>query len=68
MPKQKLAAALGVRLGAVISYYENEVVPGEFYPVMYDKASGMGGAAPAAVSSGSKDVNMNVSVVYEILQ
>lgn len=64
----KLAAALGVRLGAVISYYENEVVPGEFYPVMYDKASGMGGAAPAAVSSGSKDVNMNVSVVYEILQ
>lgn len=64
-----LANTLGVRLGGVIGYYENES-GGEYYPVpMYDKvAVGMGGAGPVANPSGSKDVNMNVSIIYEILQ
>lgn len=65
---QNLANTLGVRLGEVIGYYENES-QGE-YP-MYDKAMmGMGGATTnqVAVSSGSKDVTMNISIIYEILQ
>jgi uncharacterized protein YggE len=65
-----LAQALGVRLGGVISYYESEV-GGDYYAPKYDMATGMGGvmnmAAPAAVPSGSKDVAMNVTIIYEIL-
>jgi uncharacterized protein YggE len=64
-----LARTLGVRLGSVISYYENEAQGGEYYPVMYDKVSNMSASvAPAPITSGSKDVSMNVSIVYEILQ
>ena len=65
-----LANTLGVRLGDVIGYYENDSQGGEYYPVAaMDKAMGMGGATnQVVVSSGSKDVSMNVSIVYEILQ
>jgi uncharacterized protein YggE len=65
----KMGQSLGVRLGSVISYSEYEGGSEYPYAVKYmDAASGMGGAAPAAVSGGSMDVSMNVSVVYEILQ
>ncbi len=67
-----LASKLHVRLGGLISYYESEVMPDMYAVKSYDMAMGMGGApmnaGPAAVSSGSKEVSMNVNVMYEILQ
>jgi uncharacterized protein YggE len=67
---EHLAQVLGLRLGGVITYNEYEG-GGDFYqPPMYMKDSmggmGMGGAAPAAISAGSKDVSMNVNVTYEL--
>ena len=55
-----------------MGYYENDM-SGDLYTVKaYDTAMGMGGTAmataPTAISSGSKDVSMGVSVIYEILQ
>jgi uncharacterized protein YggE len=67
MKAMNLASTLGVRLGEVISYYESE--NGELYPVPFDdRLMAQGGANPVAISGGSKDVSMNVSLVYEILQ
>lgn len=69
MKAMTLASSMGVRLGEVIGYYENET--GDLYaPVAYDSRMMSAGAAtnPASVSSGSKDVSMNVSIIYEILQ
>lgn len=65
-----LANVLGLRLGGVITYNEYEG-GGDFYqPQVMMKDSiggmGMGGAAPAAISAGSKDVSMNVNVTYEV--
>ncbi len=61
-----LARSLGARLGSVVAY--NEYEGGGDYPMpIYSKSVlGMGGGAPEAVAGGSKDVNMNVSVTYEI--
>lgn len=68
----RLAQNLGVRLGSVISYSEYENPGYDYAYKSMDMAMGMGGAgmvaAPAAVPAGSMDVNMNVSVIYEILQ
>lgn len=70
--KQKaliLAQKLGVHLGGVVSYYESEG-SNDYYPMKSMLAEGGGATpyAPEAVASGSKDVVMNVSVTYEILQ
>ncbi len=65
-----LAAKLGVNLGSVVSYNEYEGGNDQIYQPMMVKALGMGGSAESsqpAIESGSKDVTMNVSVVYEIL-
>ena len=59
-----LSTKLGVKLGSVIAYNEYES-GGDIYP-MKTMAYGAGGG-PESVSSGSKDVVMNVSVTYEIL-
>jgi uncharacterized protein YggE len=67
----KTAQALGLRLGSVVSYNEYEVSPNYDYGYpRYAEATGMGGggSAPTAVSGGSMDVSMNVSIVYEIVQ
>jgi len=64
-----LAKVLGLRLGEVITYNEYEG-GGEIYQQKFmalDSVGGMGGAAPAAISAGSKDVTMNVNVTYEVL-
>lgn len=64
-----LANVLGLRLGGVITYNEYEG-GGDFYQpqlMLKDSIGGMGGAAPAAISAGSKDVSMNVNVTYEVL-
>lgn len=63
---QVLAKQLGVRLGKVVSYYEN---PG-MYP-MYDKASvGYGGMEAAqsapALPVGENETTVTVSITYEI--
>lgn len=66
----RLAQSLGVRLGSVISYNEYEN-PDYSYQLKSMDSMGMGGGAvtaPTAVPGGSMEVNMNVSVVYEILQ
>jgi len=66
-----LSETLGVRLGNVVSYYENDASD-YYYPKYADMAiaaegGGMGGG-PSVVAGGSKDVIMNVSVTFEILQ
>jgi len=69
----KLAQSLGVKLIGVISYSEYEG-GNDYYPVakygMMGAAEGGGSMplAPQSVSAGSKDVIMNVSMVYEIDQ
>lgn len=62
----KLAAALGVRLGSLISY--NEYEGGGYQPPpMYKYGAETGGGGPAEVMAGSRDVVMNVNLSYEIL-
>ncbi|MCX6779999.1 MAG: SIMPL domain-containing protein [Candidatus Magasanikbacteria bacterium] len=63
-----LADKLGVRVGSVVSYNEFEDnTGGPIYNMKaLDSAQSVGGG-PATVSSGSRDVVMNVSVTYEIL-
>ncbi|HTK60484.1 MAG TPA: SIMPL domain-containing protein [Candidatus Baltobacteraceae bacterium] len=66
---QALAEAAGVKLGKVVGFSENESgVPG---PVFYSKDAAMGlgggGAAAPSIESGSQDVVVNVTVLYEIL-
>lgn len=66
---QALADAAGIKLGKVVGFSEDAgYVP---TPVFYgkDMAMGMGGGGGAApsIESGSQDVTVNVSVVYEIL-
>lgn len=65
-----LSETLGVRLGNVVSYYENDA--SDYYPKYADmgiaaEGGGIGGG-PSVVAGGSKDVVMNVSVTFEILQ
>ena len=68
---ENLAKSLGVQFGGIVNYNEYEG-GGDYYPpVAYatkDMGGGMGGGGPVAVPGGSKDVTMNVSVVFEILQ
>jgi len=61
-----LAKNLGVKLVRVISY--NEYSPVDSYPKFYaGAAEGMGGGAPTPnIQTGSTDVRMSVSVIYEI--
>lgn len=64
----KLAKSLGVVLGEVVSYNDYEAQSP--YPVYYSKVIGTGGAealsAPADIASGSRDIGMNVNVMYKI--
>ena len=64
---QALADAAGVKLGRVVGFSESE----SYSPPVYyrDVAQGLGGGAAAApsIESGSQDVIVNVSVMYEIL-
>ncbi|TAN32639.1 DUF541 domain-containing protein [Patescibacteria group bacterium] len=61
---QVLAQSLGVKLVAMISYYESS---GDYLPLMKYGAEGMGGGGMMPeVASGSKDVVVNASVTYEI--
>lgn len=63
----KMAAALGVRLGGVISFNEWDASSGGPYPVYSMMGAEKDGGGPG-VASGSQDVAMNVSITYEILQ
>ncbi len=62
---KKLASALGVSLGDIVSYSE-----GGSYPVpLYAKAGvgyGMGGDTVATVPTGENKITSNVSITYEI--
>ncbi len=64
---QALAEAAGVKLGKVVGFSESDNLPPS--PPFYakDASMGLGGAAAPAIESGSQDVVVNVSVVYEIL-
>lgn len=57
---------LGLRPGRIVSY--NESAPGGIYPVyMKESSYGIGGGAPApSVEAGSLDINVNVSLTFEI--
>jgi uncharacterized protein len=73
---QQLAASLGVKLKAVVAYNEYEGVD---YPMPYAAVAPLmkslsesgsvsdTGPSPEAISAGSKEVSMNVSVTYEIV-
>lgn len=65
---QALADAAGVKLGKVVGFSENEgYVPTPMYYAK-DAAMGLGGGgASPSIESGSQDVVVNVSVIYEIL-
>lgn len=72
MKAAKLAQTLGVRLVGVVSFTEYEG-GGDFYqPMKYSMMGAEGGGAmplaPESISAGSRDVVMNVSMVYEIEQ
>jgi hypothetical protein len=63
-----LAKSLGVNLGDIISFYENQGYPS---PMYYAKGSamGMGGgeiADSARVPSGENKIISNVTITYEI--
>lgn len=63
---QALADAAGVKLGKVVGFSESEGYTPS--PMYYAKAEGMGGGSAApSIESGSQDVIVNVSVMYEIL-
>lgn len=65
---QKLSEKLGVRLIAIINYNEYNSLPYSASPYYGDM--GLGGASETAtrdsVASGGKDVEMNVTITYEI--
>ena len=67
---QKLAQELGVTLGGVTSFYEDNT---NYSPVDYtmkamsNVGGGIATAAPATISSGSRDIVSNVTINYEIL-
>lgn len=64
---QALADAAGVKLGKVVGFSENEgYVPSPMYYAK-DAAMGMGGGGAPSIQSGSQDVIVNVTVLYEIL-
>jgi len=63
-----LSSKLGVVLGEVVSYNEYEAGASDYYPMKAMSSMGAeGGGAPESVASGSRDVIMNVNIVYEIL-
>jgi len=63
-----LANSLGMRLGGIVSYNEYEGDNVFYQPkMMYSEVGGMGGGGPAAISGGSKDVSMNVTITFEVL-
>ncbi len=68
----QLASLLGVRLGEVVSYadYENPPVYGakEGFGIGGGGVTAPADLGPSAVSSGSQDIYMNVSLTYTILQ
>jgi uncharacterized protein YggE len=65
---QALADAAGVKLGKVVGFSESDgYVPSPLY-FAKDAAQGMGGGNVApSIESGSQDVVVNVTVLYEIL-
>lgn len=69
---KELAASLGVRMVSVMSYSEYEGGNGYYDYSKSSMSYGMGGegAAPAVapqVSSGSRDMEMNVAITFEIV-
>lgn len=61
-----LANVLGMRLGGIVSYNEYEG-GNDIYQQKVFLGAEMGGGGPMAVSAGSKDVTINVSITYEVL-
>lgn len=63
---EALAQILGVKLGRIISFSENEGYPAAPYTV-YSKADGIGGGEGApAVEVGSQDIIINATITYEL--
>ena len=62
-----LSQKLGVRLGSVVSFNEYEGANDVYQMKAMSFNTAEGGGGPDSVSSGSKDVVMNVSLTYEIL-
>lgn len=64
-----LADTLGVRLERVIGYSEYAQDPGYPMYAAYDsRMGGMGGAAAPAVSPGTVDLTLNVTVTYKLVE
>lgn len=63
---QDLAKSLGVSLGKIVSFSES--VSGEPTPIYYgDRATGMGGGGAAPnIQTGQNEIQVNVSIAYEI--
>lgn len=62
-----LAGQLGVKLGKVISFNENSGGFSEPVPYAREAAIGFGGGAPdAPIQTGTQDITVNVTIIYEI--
>lgn len=64
---QSLADKVGLKLGNIVGYYEGQ---DNAIPIYYNEmAKGMGGAADLSpnIESGSQDIEVNVTITYEIL-
>lgn len=66
---KKLAAALGVRLGSITSFYESNPYQPMYYAkdvMMSARAEGMGGSIAPQLPSGENKITSNVTITYEI--
>jgi uncharacterized protein YggE len=63
---EALAKVMGVKLGKIINFSENENYVPPVY-TMYDKAAGIGGGGPApAIEAGSQDISIMATITYEL--
>lgn len=63
-----LSESLGIKLGSVVSYNEYDTNASPYFLNKNISLNMDGGMMPEAVMSGAKDIDVNVSVTFEILQ
>jgi uncharacterized protein len=68
---EELAKAMGVKLGKITAFYEDNYNPVPYYDYAVKESAGVGGmvsAAPApSISTGESEITSNVSITFELL-